>query len=103
MWDLSAGGGILLECGVYPLAFALCFLGSPAKVLASSHFGDGGIDDQTSLLLEYASGASANLTSSFSRGVTTPHHSFGDVIGTRGWISVPTEVFCPEEPSSSLE
>lgn len=97
LWDLSVGGGVLLETSVYPLAFAYLFLGAPERVVAASHFGDGGIDDSTSLLLEYAGGASATLTSSVSRGVTTPHHSFGDVIGTRGWISVPTNVFFPEQ------
>ncbi|HEY3926225.1 MAG TPA: Gfo/Idh/MocA family oxidoreductase [Acidothermaceae bacterium] len=97
LWDLSVGGGILLECGVYPLAFAYQFLGEPERVVAVSHFADTGIDDQTSLLLEYAGGASASLTTSVSKGVSTPHHSFGDVIGTGGWISVPTNAFFPEE------
>ncbi len=97
LWDLSVGGGILLECGVYPLAFAYQFLGAPERVVAAAHFAESGVDDQTSLLLEYASGASASLTTSVSKGVTTPHHSFGDVIGTNGWISVPSNAFFPEE------
>lgn len=97
LWDLSVGGGILLECGVYPLAFAFQFLGEPAHVDAASHFGDGGVDDATSLLLRYESGASATLTSSIARGVTTPHHSFGNVMGTKGWIDVPADAFFPQE------
>jgi len=95
LWDLSLGGGILLECVVYPLAFASHFLGEPNSVAAKAHFKEG-IDDATSLLLGYESGAQAVLTSSIARGVAKGPVSDGVIIGTEGWIDVPTGMFCPE-------
>jgi predicted dehydrogenase len=96
LWDPALGGGILLECGVYPLAFAFQFMGAPDGVRAWAHLTENGIDDATGILLEYESGANATLNSSIVRGIGTGHNSSGIVLGTRGWISVPKDIFCPE-------
>jgi predicted dehydrogenase len=97
LWDLALGGGILLECGVYPLTFAYHFMGEPKSVTATAHFAETGIDDAVGLLLEYETGGSATVTSSIVRGIDTPHNSFGFVMGTEGWIDVPKDVFFPQE------
>jgi predicted dehydrogenase len=97
LWDPGLGGGILLECGVYPLNFAYFFLGDPSQVFGWSHLTSDGVDDATAILLRYESGAAATLTTSVVRDIGTGHVSNGRVLGTLGWVDVPTDVFCPQE------
>ncbi len=56
------GGGALLDLGVYPVSFASSVLGAPDRVTAVADMTDTGVDGQTSLLLQYAGGAQAVLT-----------------------------------------
>ena len=56
------GGGALLDLGIYPLSFASMVLGTPRDVTAVSDPAFTGVDAQTSMLLQYAGGAHAILT-----------------------------------------
>ena len=59
-------GGALLDLGVYPVSFADIFLGPPDRVQASAKLTDLGVDETTSMLLSYESGAQATLMCSIS-------------------------------------
>ena len=56
------GGGVLLDCGVYPVSFASMILGPPDQILALVTPTFTGVDGQTSMLFGYQSGAQAVLT-----------------------------------------
>jgi predicted dehydrogenase len=56
------GGGALLDLGIYPLSFASMVLGTPQRITAVSDPAFTGVDAQTSMLLQYAAGQHAVLT-----------------------------------------
>jgi len=60
------GGGALLDLGIYPLSFASMVLGNPERITAVSDPAPTGVDAQTSILLQYGSGAHAVLTTTSS-------------------------------------
>ncbi|GMA94882.1 hypothetical protein GCM10025881_17060 [Pseudolysinimonas kribbensis] len=63
-WDPALGGGALLDLGVYVLWFAHLLLGAPERMTVAGSLAPTGVDDQASLLLEYANGAQAMLGTS---------------------------------------
>ncbi len=64
LWDPAAGGGALLDLGVYPVAFAQLLLGEPESVQATARLTERGVDAHTGVLLGYGSGATALLSCS---------------------------------------
>lgn len=69
LWDPLKAGGSLLDQGVYPMAFAQLVLGDPTTVVATgSRLGydgtDAGVDTELGMLLGYAGGQQALLSSS---------------------------------------
>ncbi|MFD7643536.1 Gfo/Idh/MocA family protein [Kitasatospora sp. NPDC059795] len=64
LWDPAAGGGALLDLGVYPVAFAHLLLGEPETVQAQARLTARGVDAHTGMLLGYRSGATALLSCS---------------------------------------
>jgi predicted dehydrogenase len=58
----ALGGGALLDLGIYPISFASLVLGTPDVVTARSSKAFTGVDAQTSVILDYAGGAQAVLT-----------------------------------------
>ena len=59
--DPLLAGGALLDLGIYPVSFAHMILGNPTKITASGVLTDRGVDGQTSMIFDYASGAQAIL------------------------------------------
>ncbi len=55
-------GGALLDVGVYPVSLASMLLGAPEAIHSSATIGETGVDEQTTMLLAYPSGASALLS-----------------------------------------
>ena len=82
--DRAKGGGSLIDSGVYPHAFASWFLGEPTTIHALAHIGATGVDEQTVCTLGYASGAHAQIRSSFRAQLT----SAAFVAGPAGAIEV---------------
>lgn len=99
----ALGGGALLDLGVYPLALAQLFLGSPDTVSASARLSPEGVDAGTGILLGYRAGrpdappwcaesAYAALTCAFdSNGTTT-----ATIAGTLGRIDLPVGFYRPQ-------
>jgi len=65
------GGGALLDLGIYPVSFASWVLGSPEKVTAVSNRAATGVDAQTSIVLQYAGGQHAVLTTTLEAATST--------------------------------
>lgn len=85
LFDHTMAGGSLLDVGVYGLHLAAMILGgSPREVSALSHIKDG-TDLHTQVLLQYESGAIANISSA--TGLQKPEYAC--IYGTKGHMILP--------------
>lgn len=64
-FNISLGGGSLLDIGIYPVIDALTFLGIPDEVKAYAAFGQTGSEESINAILRYPSGKLASVYSSF--------------------------------------
>lgn len=64
-FNISLGGGSLLDIGIYPVIDALTFFGIPDEVKASAAFGPTGSEESISIIFRYNDGRMATLYSSF--------------------------------------
>jgi len=62
IYNPELAGGALLDLGIYPVWFAQLWLGRPSAVTALGSLTATGVDAQTSIILRYASGAQAVLS-----------------------------------------
>ncbi len=82
--DPELAGGALLDLGVYPVSFADLVCGPPSAVTARGRLTDRGVDATASMILEYASGANALLSTTMEgAGPCT-----AVVVGTRGRLEI---------------
>jgi predicted dehydrogenase len=84
LFDLALGGGALLDLGVYVVSFAQMLLGTPERVVAAGSLFPSGADAEAALLLDYADGRAATLTTSLRNALPGQARVFG----TTGWIDV---------------
>jgi predicted dehydrogenase len=91
--DPHRAGGVLLDAGVYLVAFASLVLGTPHRVLASAVRGATGIDEQDAAILEYPNGERALVYVSM-RARRAPDL---ELIGDGGRICVHAPVFRPTQ------
>ncbi len=65
-FDLSMGGGALLDLGIYPISFAsMAFGGPPQRIASSVALAETGVDERFGALFEYAGGGRAALSAGF--------------------------------------
>lgn len=64
-FNLSLGGGSLLDIGIYPVIDALYFMGVPSEIVAKASFAESGSEDSISIIFRYDDGRMATLYSSF--------------------------------------
>lgn len=91
LFDPALGGGALLDLGVYPVWLSHLWLGAPASVSAHGTLTASGVDEQSALVLQHASGAQAVLSTSIR--VTSPGHA--TIAGTRGRIELDANFVFP--------
>jgi predicted dehydrogenase len=92
LFDLSVGGGALLDLGVYPLTFAWLFLGRPDSVQAAGVLSPTGSDATAAVQWSYESGRVAQIHTSAVR-----ESPFGAlVVGTEGWLRLDTPLHLPD-------
>jgi predicted dehydrogenase len=84
MWDLHTGGGALLDLGIYPISFAARVLGLPDEVLAVGRLAFEGMDEATSMVFNYESGAQAALTTC----MTVAGPVTATILGDKGSIEI---------------
>ncbi len=91
LFDLAAGGGALLDLGVYPLTLAWMFLGRPGQVQTAGTLSPTGSDATVAMQFSYPSGVVAQIhTSAIAE---SPYAAL--ICGTDGWIRVETRVHRP--------
>ncbi len=86
LFDLSLGGGSLLDIGVYPLFLCLYLLGRPSSVVASGRLAPSGADEYCHAVLSFEGGASGVITSELTCNTSC---SF-EICGSLGRIEIPT-------------
>ena len=84
LFDLGAGGGALLDLGIYPATFAWLVLGPPATVAATGSLAPTGADLTAALQWGYDDGRVAQVYCSAAG--DSPFAAL--ITGTDGWISV---------------
>ena len=87
----SLAGGALLDLGIYPVSFAHMILGNPSKITSSAVLTDKGVDAQTSMIFDYASGAQAVLNTTMIE--QTPCRAV--VAGLHGWLEIDRTFYNP--------
>ena len=79
------GGGAVWDVGCYPISIAQFLMGGPPLwVFGDQWLGESGVDELFSGQMHYADGRMAQFTCSF----RTPQHTFVEVIGTDGRLTI---------------
>ncbi|BFV59133.1 Gfo/Idh/MocA family oxidoreductase [Kitasatospora sp. CMC57] len=89
LWDPAAGGGALLDLGVYPVSFAHLLLGEPEQVKAVATLTPEGVDEHTGMVLSHPGGALSLLSCS----LVADYGQRASVHGTTGRIELPADFF----------
>ena len=87
----SLAGGALLDLGIYPVSFAHMILGNPSKITASGVLTEKGVDEQTSMIFDYADGSQAVLNTTMME--QTPCRAV--VAGVNGWLEIDRVFYTP--------
>lgn len=97
--DPALGGGSLMDVGCYAMNAARLFLGDPDRVYAySTDRFDCGVDTKLVAVLEYGSGATAEISGGFETELCQQYH----VDGENGWIRA-DDAFNPQDDPVELE
>jgi predicted dehydrogenase len=91
LFDLAAGGGALLDLGVYPLTFVWALLGAPDSVTAVGRLSPTGSDLVAALQLSYPLDEVAQVHTS-AAGFSP---DAGLILGTGGWIRLEPRIHRP--------
>lgn len=94
LYNVSLGGGSLLDIGIYPVFAALSVLGVPKRIKALASFAETGIEESIAMVFQYPGGELASLYSSFATNsfVTTEYNcEKGSIFLARRWMA-PTSV-----------
>jgi predicted dehydrogenase len=95
-FDPVAGGGSLLDLGIYPVFLSTLLLGKPNTVKAIAKLSQEGVDEACSILLHYDDGSHATLESSLVSTLEIP----AEIVGETGVIKILNPWF---EKSSGIE
>jgi predicted dehydrogenase len=87
--DPGAGGGALLDLGVYPVSLAHLLLGTPDDIVAWAKLTPEGVDETTGMVFGYDSGAVATLNCS----IAADSPVTASISGTKGRIDLPNGFF----------
>lgn len=91
LYNLQAGGGCLLDLGIYPISLTLMLLGEPEQVAGICRKAETGADTLDRITLTYGNGAIADLQCSFE--CRLPNRIW--ISGTKGHIDIPGPVYRP--------
>lgn len=92
LFDPKAGGGSLLDLGVYPISLALMLLGKPESVEGLCRKARSGVDILDRFTFRYMDDAIADLGSSYECRLSNSVL----ICGERGLIKIPAPIFSPD-------
>jgi predicted dehydrogenase len=90
-FNLAAGGGALLDLGVYPISLAYFLFGRPESVAGRATLTQKGVDDTASIVFGFPKGRSAL----FSISIDTTSSNEAIIDGTEGQIRVRQPFYSP--------
>ncbi|WP_436771874.1 Gfo/Idh/MocA family protein [Yinghuangia sp. YIM S09857] len=82
LWDPAQGGGALLDLGIYPVALAHLFLGTPERVEVTGSLASSGVDAEAELSMSWPGGVRATLETS----LLNLQPMAGQITGTLGRV-----------------
>ncbi|MET9232283.1 Gfo/Idh/MocA family oxidoreductase [Lentzea sp. NPDC003310] len=91
LWAKEAGGGSILDLGVYPISLAHRILGMPTHIAAHGGLAPSEVDSDASVLLGYENGAQALLSCS----LVADLGCAAEIVGTEGRIEVVDPAYNP--------
>ena len=91
IYNLSLGGGSLLDIGIYPAFLALEILGKPDEIKALASIGKTGVDENCGFVFRYKNGPIASLFSTILADTSTD----AMITGTDGIIHIHSKFFMP--------
>jgi predicted dehydrogenase len=94
-FNLSLGGGALLDLGVYPLSFIFQLLGKPTSMASHAHIGITGVDEQAAAILGFEQGRLAVFTTS----LLTHNVNDATIMGSKGQIRIHAPLLRPNRIS----
>jgi predicted dehydrogenase len=98
VFNLTLGGGALLDVGIYPVFLANCLFGKPESIKATAVFGQTGADESCAILLQYPGNKLAILDASIVVKTETEAHLYGE----KGIIKLPGRFIHPQEMTVNL-
>ena len=84
LFDLSVGGGALLDVGVYPVSLASMIFGTPTRIASLANLGKTGVDEEAAMILAHEKGQLAVLSTAIR--LDTAQEAI--LIGTTGRIRI---------------
>ncbi len=91
LFDLSLGGGALLDLGIYPIQLCSLVLGTAERVVADGVVGETGVDEVVAAVLHHRGGKLGVVKAAIRVGMSCTAR----VSGTVGWIDLPALMHCP--------
>lgn len=91
LFSPELGGGALLDLGIYPVSFSSFIFGQPKQIKSFAYLGQTGVDEQTSIILEFDDRKMASLFTSTR--FTSPSEAL--LIGTKGNIKIHGPIYAP--------
>ena len=93
------GGGALLDIGIYPVFFALTFMGKPDKIIANGILGPTGVDLNNQIMFQQNKNQClANLTSTIQANLPTE----AIIAGSKGYLRLNRMWHCPTSLEISI-
>lgn len=89
--DPALGGGALLDLGIYPIALAQLFAGTPTDIRALGHLGTTGVDVNLAAVLSHEDGVLTTLRTGLDAAGTFTAH----LVGSTGIIRIDAPFWCP--------
>ncbi len=98
MVDPELAGGALRDLGVYPLHFAQFLLGDGELVHVSGSLADSGVEQDALLVTDHRGVRAVSACSMRAHAASS-----AEVIGTKGWLRIPTMMHAPGGVQVALE
>ena len=99
LFSPAAGGGALLDVGVYPVSLASMIFGTPTRVVSHAQLGKTGVDEEAAIMLSHAQGELAVLSAAIR--LETPQEAI--IMGTAGRIRIHSPWWRPVAMTISRE
>lgn len=97
--DPAMGGGCLWDVGSYPVSLAQLIMGEPPELVwGQAWLGPSGVDESFAGQMRYSHGRVAQFSSAF----RTPWHTYAEIIGTAGRLTLTRPFVALDQPARAL-